>query len=165
MGRKEENIKKAQALLHLKDRIRNIGTAAHIDHGKCLSGDSRIWVNGAWVRASDLWDRFATRSPVRNEQRADVREVIDAALWTRSIEVPSGDTQFAQISHVWRLKATQALVEIETRDGRKLKVTPEHKFVVGTGHHLEFREAEAVQKGEMLAVPRWLPSREGVNEW
>jgi len=31
MGRKEENIKKAQALLHQKERIRNIGTAAHIE--------------------------------------------------------------------------------------------------------------------------------------
>src|SRR5438552_7528027 len=42
MGRKEENIKKARALLHLKDRIRNIGTAAHADHGKTTLSDSLI---------------------------------------------------------------------------------------------------------------------------
>src|SRR3990170_7639581 len=42
MGRKEDNIKKAQALLHQKERIRNIGTAAHIDHGKTTLSDSLI---------------------------------------------------------------------------------------------------------------------------
>src|SRR2546422_4021766 len=165
MGRKEENIKKAQALLHLKERIRNIGTAAHIDHGKCVSGDTRIWVNGGWTRASDLWDRFATQEPVSNPHGADVRNVTNASMWTRSIEVPSGDTQFAQISHIWRLKATEALVELETRDGRRVKVTPEHKFVVASGHHLGFRDAESLRDGEMLAVPRWLPSLENGNEW
>jgi len=42
MGRKEENIRKAQALLHRKEFIRNIGTAAHIDHGKTTLSDSLI---------------------------------------------------------------------------------------------------------------------------
>src|SRR2546429_2516229 len=42
MGRKEDNIKKAQPLLHQKERIRNIGTAAHVDHGKTTLSDSLI---------------------------------------------------------------------------------------------------------------------------
>jgi len=42
MGRKEDNIKKAQALVHRKEQIRNIGTAAHIDHGKTTLSDSLI---------------------------------------------------------------------------------------------------------------------------
>src|SRR5207249_3797014 len=42
MGRKEDNIKKAETLLHKKEFIRNIGTAAHIDHGKTTLSDSLI---------------------------------------------------------------------------------------------------------------------------
>ncbi|HYM38810.1 MAG TPA: elongation factor EF-2 [Thermoplasmata archaeon] len=42
MGRKEDNIKKASTLLHKKEQIRNIGTAAHIDHGKTTLSDSLI---------------------------------------------------------------------------------------------------------------------------
>jgi elongation factor 2 len=42
MGRKEENIKRAESLLHKKEFIRNIGTAAHIDHGKTTLSDSLI---------------------------------------------------------------------------------------------------------------------------
>src|SRR3990170_6198657 len=42
MGRKEDNIRRAQAIIHDKERIRNIGTAAHIDHGKTTLSDSLI---------------------------------------------------------------------------------------------------------------------------
>src|SRR6059036_2178174 len=111
MGRKEDNIKRAQEILHIKDRIRNIGTAAHIDHGKCLSGDARAWVNGQWVRAEDLWSRFASAPPVANSREADIRDVRSDSLWTYSLDLRSGTTRFAQITHLWRLRASEPLVE------------------------------------------------------
>src|SRR5438094_4644451 len=52
MGRKEDNIKRAEALLHRKEFIRNIGTAAHIDHGKTTLSDSLI--AGAGMISQDL---------------------------------------------------------------------------------------------------------------
>src|SRR5665647_3526344 len=36
MGRKEDNIAKAQSIMRTPKYIRNIGTAAHIDHGKSV---------------------------------------------------------------------------------------------------------------------------------
>jgi len=165
MGRKEENIKKAQTLLHLKDRIRNIGTAAHIDHGKCIGPNARVWVDGQWLRAVDLWKRFQDEPEVENHQEADVRNVVHASLWTRSIDIRTGDTSFAQITHVWRLRAREPLIEIETRDGRRIRTTPEHKFVTAVGHSLSFREARELEPGIMLAVPRRLPSRTDDDGW
>ena len=165
MGRKEENIKKAQALLHKKEQIRNIGTAAHIDHGKCVSGDARVWVNGQWIRAEDLWARYADRNPIANEYGADVREVVGDSLWARSIQLDTGDTSFAQFTHVWRLRATEPLVEIETRDGRRIRTTREHKFVAARGHTLEFREAARLGVGDLLAAPRRLPSTMDAEGW
>jgi elongation factor 2 len=46
MGRKEDNIKKAQALMRKPQFIRNIGTAAHIDHGKTTLSDNLIAGSG-----------------------------------------------------------------------------------------------------------------------
>jgi elongation factor 2 len=52
MGRKEENIKKAQKLMSQIDLIRNIGIAAHIDHGKTTLSDNLI--AGAGMMSEEL---------------------------------------------------------------------------------------------------------------
>jgi len=52
MGRKEDNIKRATALFKNLDHIRNIGTAAHIDHGKTTLSDNLIF--GAGMMSEDL---------------------------------------------------------------------------------------------------------------
>ena len=164
MGRKEENIKKAQTLLHQKERIRNIGTAAHIDHGKCVSFETRIWVNGRWIRAGDLWAQYANRPQVSNKFGADVRDVRSESLWTQSLDLGSGATEFAQLTHAWRLRATEPLIEVESRDGRRIRTTPEHPFIVAVGVKLDYREARSLRKGDVLVVPRRLPSRRDNEE-
>jgi len=52
MGRKEDNIKRAQALMRKPEFIRNIGTAAHIDHGKTTLSDNLI--AGAGMMSEEL---------------------------------------------------------------------------------------------------------------
>ncbi len=52
MGRKEDNIRKAQGLMRKPHQIRNIGTAAHIDHGKTTLSDNLI--AGAGMMSEEL---------------------------------------------------------------------------------------------------------------
>ncbi len=52
MGRKEKNIQKAQVLMDKPRQIRNIGTAAHIDHGKTTLSDNLI--AGAGMMSEEL---------------------------------------------------------------------------------------------------------------
>ena len=52
MGRKEDNIKRATELMSTPQFIRNIGTAAHIDHGKTTFSDNLI--AGAGMMSSEL---------------------------------------------------------------------------------------------------------------
>ncbi|MCK5398110.1 MAG: GTP-binding protein, partial [Thermoplasmata archaeon] len=52
MGRKEDNIRKAQTLMNKPKQIRNIGIAAHIDHGKTTLSDNLI--AGAGMMSEEL---------------------------------------------------------------------------------------------------------------
>ena len=52
MGRKEDNVRRAQALFSELGQIRNIGTAAHIDHGKTTLSDNLIY--GAGMMSEEL---------------------------------------------------------------------------------------------------------------
>lgn len=52
MGRKEDNIRKAKILVNNPERIRNIGIAAHIDHGKTTLSDNLI--AGAGMMSEEL---------------------------------------------------------------------------------------------------------------
>ncbi|MBA3044753.1 MAG: elongation factor EF-2 [Candidatus Thermoplasmatota archaeon] len=52
MGRKEDNIKKAQALMNKPKQIRNLGICAHIDHGKTTLSDNLI--AGAGMMSEEL---------------------------------------------------------------------------------------------------------------
>ncbi|MDR1690413.1 MAG: elongation factor EF-2 [Candidatus Methanoplasma sp.] len=52
MGRKEDNIKRATELMNTPQFIRNIGTAAHIDHGKTTFSDNLI--AGAGMMSAEL---------------------------------------------------------------------------------------------------------------
>ncbi|MEF8879389.1 MAG: elongation factor EF-2 [Candidatus Thermoplasmatota archaeon] len=52
MGKKEDNIKKAKHLMNKLDQIRNIGIAAHIDHGKTTLSDNLL--AGAGMMSEEL---------------------------------------------------------------------------------------------------------------
>jgi len=52
MGRKEDNIAKAKDLMNKLNRIRNIGIAAHIDHGKTTFSDNLL--AGCGMMSEDL---------------------------------------------------------------------------------------------------------------
>src|SRR5437016_3525932 len=100
MGRKEENIKKAQALLHLKERIRNIGTAAHIDHGKTTLSDSLI-AGAVKISPDQMQQRF---TKIITEVNNRIRKWLPEDMGEKwMVHVEAGSVAFGSAFHKWAL--------------------------------------------------------------
>ena len=158
MGKKEDNIKKSKNLMDKLDRIRNIGIAAHIDHGKCVSGDSLISLtNGENVKAKELFERFENKGKlIKNNRDEKVYRVKN--LFVNSLNKDNKKIKEGKVTHVWRLKKTDPLVEITVENGRSIKTTPEHRFLVlnnENGDILEKR-ADAIKHDDVIVCARKL---------
>ena len=158
MGKKEDNIKKAKDLMNKLDHVRNIGIAAHIDHGKCVSGDSLVSLtNGENVPAKELFERFENKGTViRNNENEKVLQVTD--LVVNSLEKDSKKIKEGKVTHVWKLKKTDPLIEITVGNGRSIKITPEHKFLILNNENGQIVEkrADAIEPGDAVACARKL---------
>ncbi len=102
----------------------NIGTAGHVDHGKCLTLDDFLLFRGEMVRGRDLLQL--------------VHKYGNLILYNENEELYSIDGFTYSFSSDWSLSLTEPLVyvqkydgailEIETCKGRRIKVTPSHPF-------------------------------------
>ena len=158
MGRKEDNIAKAMDLMNKLDRIRNIDIAAHIDHGKCISGDSLISLsNGENIKAKELFEKYEKHG---NIIKTDTNEKIIKVdnIQVNSYDKDSKKITNGKITHIWKLKKTDPLIKIEVENGRTIKTTPEHKFLIldkTTGNIIEKR-ADNIKHKDIIISARKL---------
>jgi elongation factor 2 len=84
MGRKEENIEKATALMNKLDHIRNIGIAAHIDHGKTTFSDNLL--AGCGMMSEDLAGKQLVLDYDEQEQARGITINAASASMVHSVE-------------------------------------------------------------------------------
>ena len=158
MGKKEDNIKKATALMDKLNYIRNIDIAAHIDHGKCVSGDSLVSLtSGENIQAKELFEKFEKNGTIiKNDIDEKIIQV--NGLYVNSLDKNSKKIKEGKVTHVWRMKKTDPLIEIKTENGRSVKTTPEHKFLVLNSENGQIFEkrADAVELEDVVVCTRKL---------
>ena len=109
LGRKEDNIAKAQAIMKDPKFVRNIGTAAHIDHGKCMTGEAMVFTSGAWIEAKALYSKYAAGQPVFSDRDQTVYAA-GGEEYTISLNTSGMILEKRRITHVWKIRTCHIAV-------------------------------------------------------
>ncbi|MBI2673590.1 elongation factor EF-2 [Candidatus Woesearchaeota archaeon] len=155
---------KVTRLMQYPERIRNICTCAHIDHGKCISGDSRIVLgNGTIVNAQKLFD-LAENKGIRFEETNDhvIYDTGKLGLNVFSLNKGTGKTEIKPISLAWKLKGG-TLIRVKLRNGFTVATTPEHKFIVYNNLDFVEKEASEIKLGDRVVCSRNLNTESDLN--
>ena len=132
-----------------KEQIRNIGIIAHVDHGKCVAGDSMVTLSdGGIEEIAQIYDQLKRNGP--------------AATQVDSLNPQTLKMEDKNVSHVWKLHSSK-LVKVTLRNGYSVQTTPEHPFyTIATNGTIEQKRADRIGRNDFVLVPntlRSLPSR------
>ena len=123
--------------------------------GKCVTGDTPVLLaNGDTIPIQNLYEKFLQHGGYIEQDSEDETLIrLKPSLQILSFE----GTRYTQsnATHIYRGK-TSAVVQITTRSGRKVKVTPVHKLFRFNGESIEEVEAQKISVGDYLVVPRKL---------
>ena len=102
----------------------NIGTAGHVDHGKCLSIDDEVQAKEGPIKGYELW------SIASDDGKALVEDPISKLYRLEGLKAKSisefGLVDADALLYVQRYSGL--MIEVETNKGR-VRATPEHRFL------------------------------------
>jgi translation initiation factor 5B len=121
----------------------------HVDHGKCISGDTLLGLgDGRILSAESAFEQFKSGPPIPQQDG-----VVYGALGLNLLSVDGDKTLQREVTYVWKLKANR-LVHVATKAGYEIKTTPEHKFLTITKEgRISYVDADKLKLGDLLIIP------------
>lgn len=156
MTRNEKVVEESERLMKQPKQIRNIAIAAHVDHGKSVHGDSKIQTkDGSVVTAENLYRNFALNGSEFNKYGFEGEAYdMDDAPNLATYDKDSGEIIWEQPEYAVKHKADE-IYEVELRDGRKIKITGEHPFLVLTDDGTyEYKRTDRISEADTVVVSR-----------
>ncbi len=157
MGRRKKIVQECETLMDHPENIRNIAIAAHVDHGKCVSGDARVSLaDGRVVEAATLFETIRANGEATDDEGdayAPSDPITVSAYDRREHEMVAADIEYA-----CRRQTDEPLVSIETANGHDLETTPEHRYLTLTTDGItEFCRADDLESGDVIVGARKVP--------
>ncbi len=151
MGRKEDMAAAAQKLMRIQQDVRNIGIVAHIDHGKCVSPETRLlFADGSIQTAETICNALSPKGEiVRENENEIVYELPSDTMPVFSLNKKTGRLERKNISHIWKMKGGKTL-KVKLRNGIEVETTPEHPYLVFDGKDFVEKEAYQLKIGQEI---------------
>ena len=109
--------------------IRNICTSAHIHHGKCVSGDSRlILADGTVKTAREIFEAASKNGEIYKDDEEHTIFIPKEQTSIFSLDKQTGKLEKKPIKYAWRLNGGKT-IKIRLRNGFEIATTPEHKYI------------------------------------
>ena len=149
----EEKVKELKELMAKQTNIRNVCTSAHIHHGKCISGDSRVFVADVGLKsAKDIFEQTANDGEVYEDNEDHTIFIPKKEILIYSLNKETNKIEKRPIKHVWRLKGGNTL-KVKLRNGFEINTTPEHRYLIfDTG--FKYIEAKDLKIGDRVVCDR-----------
>jgi UDPglucose 6-dehydrogenase len=127
--------------------------------GSCLTGDETVLVRHhgrtELIGFERLWARLAGEDG-EVEPGVVEPEALEVLSWLPGSDAP----RFMPVSHATRRRHAGEILEVRTKMGRRVRVTPDHPFVVGDGTSDDVE----IKLAEELTAEDWLPLAQGVRD-
>jgi len=131
------------------------GTAS----GKCVSGDTQVFLPDRRVKIKDLVDEEFSKNKVIPTD--DGYLVASSNLEVLSLNQNNLKIEKKKVSQVWKRKAPEYLIDVKTRTGRNIKVTPEHPFFI-FDNGLQKVRADELNINSSIATPRVISTNSNI---
>ncbi len=118
----------------------NIGTAGHVDHGKCLTLENKALVDGHEI---DGWDVLSSFGGSAMGESLGLSPIITLGLSGNSL------SEVNAFPFIQPYKGV--VVKVETESGRRIRATPDHGFLTPTGWK---RAAELAENERLLSFDK-----------
>src|SRR3989344_3582175 len=153
MVEKETSLQKIERLTSTQVNIRNIATSAHIHHGKCIGGESRlILTNGKIKQAKEIFEEVALNGEIYEENEDHSVFTPKEKIEIFSLNKKTGSIEKKPIQYVWRLKGGNT-IKTTLRNGFEITTTPEHKYIAFRDKFVDV-EARDLKIGDRVVCAR-----------
>ena len=122
--------------------------------GKCVTGDTPIFVNNELIEIKKLYDSCSADESNEIIESNECETLIQLNRPLKIHTFNRNKIEESVATHVYKGR-TNRLIEIKTRSGRKVKLTPVHKlFKVDENLNIVETEAQKLGEGDFMISPR-----------